>query len=85
MSIFQNGMNSIRLQSYKKNLKNANGEERFWRKNEKFNEKKENEWGNEGKMKNIGGSGEPLFRCDLNAIDKANNGDLHVMQGEWTK
>ena len=31
------------------------------------------------------GSEEPLFRYNLNAIDKANNGDLHDMQGEWTK
>ena len=32
-----------------------------------------------------GGSEEPMFGYDPNATNKAYNGDLHVMQGEWTK
>ena len=32
-----------------------------------------------------GGSGEPMSEYYSDAIDKANNGDLHGMQGEWTK
>ena len=46
-------MNSIRLQSYKKNLKNANGEERFWRKSEKFNEKRDLAQKNKGEFVKI--------------------------------
>lgn len=83
-SIIQN-----RVQSYKKNMNYARGKCIFCAKNVKkyvkFNEMRDLERKMRGEFGKIGGSGKPIFRFNLNAIDKADKGDLHGMQGEWTK
>ena len=49
------------VQSYEIKLKNANDEERFWRKSEKFNEMGENGEGNDGNFGKID-QGEVMYR-----------------------
>jgi len=36
-------------------------------------------------MVDTGGSGEPLSEYNSDVMNKACKGDLHDMQGEWTK
>ena len=46
-------------------------------KSEKFNEMRENRWGNEGEIGKIGGSGESTIKNNYNYYD----GNLHGMKG----